>query len=226
MAQKYLILDSGALINITLNGLVEAFKELSTVFQGEFLITDAVKYETIEHPMNIKKFEWGAIRIGHLLEEEILKSAEDEELATQKHIEKRAGEVINLANNSFFVDGKSIHLIEQGEAEAMALSLILTENGIQNAVVIDERTARMLCENTENLKKLMEQKLRVNIKTKTENLEQFKKIKIIRSTELMYIANKRGLIDGDKRSLEAVLYALKFNGCSISEKEIQAMKAI
>lgn len=224
MTQKYLIFDSGALINITINGLVEAFKELNTIFQGEFLITNAVKYETIEHPMNIKKFEWGAIRIGHLLEEEIIKNAENEELTTQKEIEKKATEVMNLANNSFLVDGKSVHLIEQGEAEAMALALILNDKGLINAVVIDERTARMLCENPENLRRLMEEKLQVKIKMKEENLQQFKKIKVIRSTELMYMANKRGMIDGNSKSLEAVLYALKFNGCSISEKEIQIMK--
>jgi len=59
---------------------------------------------------------------------------------------------------------------------------------------------------------------------KAENLQQFKKVEVIRSTELMFIANKKGLIDGNKESLEAVLYALKFGGCSISEKEVQMMK--
>lgn len=221
---KYLIFDSGGLINIAINGLIEEFKELAKIFQGEFIITDSVKYETIERPMTIKKYEWDAIRISHLLEEDIIKLAQDEELTTTKELVKKTSEVMDLANNAFSVEGKPVHLIEKGESEAMALSLILTEKGIENAVVIDERTARMLCENADSLKKLMEEKLHASIKMKPENVQQFKKIKVIRSTELMYIASKRGLIDGDKRALEGVLYALKYNGCSISEKEILTMR--
>ena len=66
---KYIILDSGALINMTMNGLLETFEQLSHIFQGEFLITPAVKYESIEHPLQIKRFEWGALRINKLLED-------------------------------------------------------------------------------------------------------------------------------------------------------------
>ncbi len=221
---KYLILDSGALINFTTNGLLEVFRELSEKFQGEFLITDTVKYETIEHPINIKRFEWGAIRIEHLLEDEIIRLAIEEELVTAKELTSKTSEVMNMANNALIIENKPLHLIERGESESMALSLLLTEKGIPNAVVIDERTARMICENPENLKKLMEEKLEATIKLKPENLQMFSKIKIIRSAELAYIAAEKGLINGDNRALEAVLYALKFNGCSISEKEIQIMK--
>jgi hypothetical protein len=39
---KYLIFDSGALINLTINGLIETLKDLGTVFQGEFLITNEI----------------------------------------------------------------------------------------------------------------------------------------------------------------------------------------
>ena len=60
---------------------------------------------------------------------------------------------------------------------------------------------------------------------KKDNLKNLEKIKVIRSTELMYIAYKKGLIDvADKRVLEAILFALKYGGCSISEKEIQIIK--
>jgi len=221
---RYLILDSGTIINIVQNCLVSFFRELSRIFQGEFIITDAVKYETIEHPSKIKKFSWGAIRIQSLLDEEIIKLAEDENLITKKELARKTDEVLDFANSAFIADGKPIHLIDKGEAECLALSLILSKKGIENAVVIDERTARMLCENAENLKSLMESKLETRIKMKKENLKVFEKIKVLRSTELVYMAFKKGLVDSDRKKLEAMLYALKFGGCSISEKEVEIMK--
>jgi hypothetical protein len=194
------------------------------MFQGEFIITDSVRYEIIEHPMKIRRFGWGAIRIQGLLEEEIIKMAEDEEVVAEKELDAKTREVMNLANNSFFSDGKPIHLIERGEAEAMALSLILNKRGITNAVVIDERTARMMCENPEMLRALMESKLHAKLTMKAENLREFQKIKVLRSTELVYMAYEKKLIEQDPSELEAMLYALKFGGCSISEKEVQMMK--
>lgn len=221
---KYLIFDSGPLINITQNCLVSSFRELSKVFQGEFLITEGVRHEIIERPMEIKRFEWGAIRMQSLLDEEIIKLPEDEEIVTQKELSQKTQEVMNLANNCLFSEGKPIHLIERGESESIALSLILSKKGIDNAVVIDERTARMLCENPEYLRELMESKLEAKITINDENAKVFSKIKVIRSTELVYMAYKKKLIDNDRTKLEAMLYALKFGGCSISEKEIQAIK--
>lgn len=223
---KYLIFDSGSIINMTEHCMVSVFRDLNKVFQGEFLITDGVKYEIIDHPLKIKRFQWGAIRIQSLLDEEIVKLAEDEEIATSSEISKKTAEVLNLANTALLVDGKPVHLIERGEAEALALSVILTEKGIENAVVVDERTARMLCESPDNLESIMESKLEADIKVKKENLEIFQKIKILRSTELIYIAYKKSLIDHNKSKLEAMLYALKFGGCSVSEKEIQIMRKL
>jgi len=223
---KYLIFDSGCIINLAEHCMMSVFRDLNKVFQGEFLITDEVKYEIIDHPLKIKKFQWGAIRIQALLDEEIIKLAEDEEIATSKEISQKATEVMNLANNALFIEGKPVHLIERGEAEAMALSLILSEKKIENAVVIDERTARMLCENPENLEEIMESKLESKIEVKKENLKIFEGIKVLRSTEMIYMAYKKGLIDSDKRKLEAMLYALKFGGCSVSEKEVQIMRKL
>lgn len=221
---KYIIFDSGALINLTQNGLIDIFKELAQAFQGEFLITPEVRYESIEHPLKIKKFEWGALRISHLLEDEIIRTSD--ELVDDATLNKKTQEVMDNVNNALSSDGKTIHLIERGEAECLALSLLLKQRNIDNVIVIDERTARMLCEDPEKLRQLMENKIHTKLKINIERLEQFQKTKIIRTPELMYIANKRKILDGDKRTLEAVLYALKFGGCSISYKEVETMKNI
>jgi len=223
---KYLIFDTGALINLTQNGLSPILSELLEAFRGDFLIPYAVKYEAIEHPLKIKRFEWGAIRIQELLDENLIKLADDEKLVSEKEINEKAEEVMSLANSTIFSEKKPIHLIERGEAECLALSILLKDRGIENAVVIDERTARMLCENVDNLKDIMESKLEATLDIRKENAQIFKGIKVLRSTEMVYMAFKEGIIDADRKKLEAILYALKFGGCSISENEIQIMKKL
>ena len=43
----------------------------------------------------------------------------------------------------------------------------------------------------------------------------------------MYIAYKKGLVRiKDKKILDAILYALKFKGCSISTDEIERIKKL
>ncbi len=224
MAKKYLLFDSGALINFTINGLIDVFRGLRDSFEGEFIILNEIKYETIDHPLKIKRFEWGALRVKNLLDDEVIKLAENERLADPKQLFERTRKVMEKANSCISSGGEAIHLIDKAEAECLALSGILTEKGIENAVVIDERTARMLCENPDNLKKLMEKKLETPLKIDKKIIRDFLKIKVLRSTELAYIAHKKGLLDGEKLTMEAVLYALKFGGCSISEKEVQMMK--
>ena len=104
----------------------------------------------------------------------------------------------------------------------------MTEKNIENILAIDERTTRMIIEKPENLKNLLEKKMHTRIKIRKESFDLFKGFKIIRSTEIMYIAYKKGFIkikDGNL-VLDAVLYGLKFKGCSISHDEIEEIKRI
>jgi len=81
-----------------------------------------------------------------------------------------------------------------------------------------------MCENPENLRKLLQKKLRTPISANKKNYDFFKKFKVIRSTELVYIANKKKLFDlKDPRALKAMLYAMKYKGCSVSKEEIEQM---
>ena len=85
----------------------------------------------------------------------------------------------------------------------------------------------MLSEKPENLKKLLQKKLHVRIDIKKENLKHFKGFKIVRSTELIYIAYKKELVRiKDKKILDALLYALKYKGCAISVDEIELIKRL
>ena len=105
------------------------------------------------------------------------------------------------------------------------MSKILLEKGIENIIVVDERTTRMLVEKPENLKELLERKTHTKIVLVKKDFQYFKEFKIIRSAELMYVAWKKNLLGVKKGEvLDALLYALKFKGCSISDEEISEIK--
>jgi len=225
MKQKALIFDAGTIINFLMNGLLDVFSKLKEKFKGKFIITEEVKDEVIKRPMTIRKFKLGAIRIKKLLDQGILE--EQDSYVNDAEIAAKTKEILNFANRTFFSRDKYIHLIDRGEASCLGLSKIFTERGIKNVIVIDERTTRMLSESPENLKKLLETKLHAQIRIKKENLRFFQQFSFIRSTELVYLAFKKGLIDlknGDV--LDALLYAMKYKGCSISREEIEEMKKL
>ncbi|MDP2925732.1 MAG: hypothetical protein Q8N99_05155 [Nanoarchaeota archaeon] len=223
MPKKCLTFDSGPLINFAMNGILPLLKKLKKEFDGDFLITKEVKREIIDYPLTTKKYELEALQIQELFDDNIIKYAD----ITNEEVDDlriKREEIMNIANNTFFMKNKPIHLLDKGECAVMALSKILD---CKCTLVIDERTARMLCENPENLRKLLQKKLHTNITSKKENYGFFKDFKIIRSTELIYIAHKKGLIQlKDNRAYEAHLYAIKYRGCSISEDEIEEMKRL
>ncbi|MEM4325716.1 MAG: hypothetical protein QXU40_00220 [Candidatus Pacearchaeota archaeon] len=224
--EKVLIFDSGPLISFSLSGLLNLIKKLKEKFKGKFLITRDVQNEVIEVPLRIKKFELEALKIKQLLEEKIIEIPLSMNLSDSE-INKKTEEVLNTANSVFATNGFDIKIIERGEASSIALGLILNEKKIKNLIVIDERTARILIEDPENLKEFLEKKLHKKVNIKKEKLDLFKNLRIVRSSELVYIAYKKNLVEiRDNRLLDALLYAVKFRGVSISEDEIEEIKKL
>ena len=223
---KALIFDSSSLISISLNGLLEELKKLKKIFNGEFIITKEVKREVVDDPIKIKMYELEALKIQNLIDEGCLNMPE--KIGIQdKEITNLMFKLMNSANTMFVGNGNEIQLIHQGEASCLALSKLMNERKIKNVLAIDERTTRMLVEKPGNLKELLEKKLHAKIKLRESNFQQFKGFKIIRSTELMYLAYKNNLIRWEgKEILDALLYALKFKGCAISSEEIEEIKRI
>lgn len=224
---KAIIFDAGTLISFSMNGLLDLLKKLKSIFRGKFLITYKIKKEVIDNPIKNKKFELEALKIKDLLDKKIIELPDSLGIDNQK-IYAYAIEIMELANSSFKSEDRNIRLIDIGEASCLALSNILTEQEIKNVIAIDERTTRMLAESHENLEEFLERKLHVKIKMNHANIGFFKNFKIIRSTELAYVAYKKGFIDlkGDSLVLDALLYALKFKGAAISGDEIEEIKRI
>ena len=224
--KKAIIFDSSTLISFVMNGLLDEFKKLKEIFNGEFLIPHEVKYEVIDRPINIKRFELEALELKSLLDNKILKLPEDFGIK-EELISRKTSEMLKKANSIFYGNGRYIHLIDSGETACLVLSKILSERKIKNVIAVDERTTRMLFEKPENLRKLLERKIHIKIIRKNKDLPLFKDFKFIRSSELIYIAYEKGLINlKGKKVLDSLLYAMKFKGCAISEDEIREAESI
>ena len=223
---KKIIFDTGSIISLVTNNLLWILEPLKERFQGEFYITPAVKEELIAKPLRTKRFEFEAMQVYQFIKKGIVTITSD------PRIKQTANKLLNLANHSFKTQGRWIKIVHEAEIEVLAADAILDSE----AVVIDERTVRMLLENSLKLTELMEKRLHCKIKPNKNNIKDFKKIledvQIIRSTELVTIAYRLGLLNEylperspsvkypKKRLLDAALWAVKIKGCSISKREI------
>ena len=223
--RRAIVFDASTLISLSMNGLIKELASLKKVFKGKFLITREVKEEIIDNPIKIKRFELEALRVKELFDNKILELPDSLSI-DEKIISAKTKEIIDMSNNYFSSRRGPIKLIHSGEASCLALGKILNEKKIAYSLAVDERTLRMLVEKPENLKSLLEKKMHTHIQVNKHNFEYFKGFRIIRSTELMYVAYKKGLVslkDGNS-VLDALLYALKFKGCAISSEEIEEIK--
>ena len=71
---KVLIFDASTIISLTISGIEEILKELKKKTGVRFIITSAVRFETIKRPIQNKRFELDALKIKNLLDSGILES--------------------------------------------------------------------------------------------------------------------------------------------------------
>jgi len=225
MTEKAIIFDSGALISFSMNGITDIIRDLKKIFNGKFLITIPIKGEIIDRPLKIKRFSLEALKLKQLVDEKVLEMPSSLGISDDE-ILNRTNKILDTVNSSFEGKGKPLHILDLGEASGLALSSILFKKKIQNVIVVDERTTRVLIENPDNLKRFLEKKLHVGVRIKN-NLNEFKKYGVIRSAELIYVAYKKGILKfRGKGVLDAMLYAVKFKGAAISGEEIQEMERL
>jgi len=227
VGEKSLFFDAGPIITLVMSRLHWILPKLKEKFGGKFYITPAVKYELVDRPLNVKRYKLEALQVNKMICEGLL------EVYTNVP-KSRATKLINLANSSFKLNGKNMDIMQAGEVESVVCAL--QENAA--GVVMDERTLRLLIENNRKMKRLLEsrfkKKVEVNNGKMDEFSSQFKGLKIIRSIELASVAYKMGLLDSygkcikNKQSniVDAVLWATKFNGCAVTEHEIDEIGRI
>jgi len=223
-----IIFDSGPLISLSTNNLLWILGHLKKKFKGEFFITNAVKRECVNRPLETKKFKFEALQLLRQIEKENLKIYDED-------FHDEILKYLDIVNNVFFGHDNPIKIVHYAEMEVLITAL---KTGSNN-VVIDERTTRLLIENPMKIKDRLEKKLHTKIDVDKDNLDILKKkfgnMKVLRSTELVIIAYELGLLNGyvikevknsREELLEGVLWGLKLKGCSIREDEISEMVKI
>ncbi len=220
---KFLILDAGPLINLSMNGLLNIFEKIKSL-NISIITTSHVHQEVVNRPLNIPRFELGALKIKELIDKKVIQFPEEIGINLQE-LEQETQRLLRIANSAIITNGKNIEVVSIAETSCLALSSLLTKKGSPNLIAIDERTTRVLFEKPENLKELMSNKLHRKISLNLNEIKNFNKFKFIRSSELVYVAYKKGFVNlNDKRALEALLYATKYKGCAISWEEIDQLK--
>ena len=223
MVRKVLILDAGPLINLSMNGLLDIFEKIKRMGIS-IVVTNYVYQEVVDRPSHIPRFELGALRIKELIDKKIIQFATELGIASQE-IESETQYMLGAINCSIKSENHCIEVVSPAEISCLAVSKILSGRGIINVIGIDERTTRVLFEKPTNLKDLMSNKLHRSINLNINQIEGLGKFRFIRSSELVYMSYKKGFIQiSDKRALEALIYATKFKGCSISWDEIEQLK--
>lgn len=225
MAEKILFFDAGPVITLVMSRLVWILPELKKKFGGKFYMTPSVKRELVEHPLQIKRFEFEALQVLKLIHEGVFEVYENVP-------EKEVMRLSRLANNSFLISNKPIEIIQEGEIESVICAL----RANADAIVMDERTLRLFIENNKEMKELLERRFKKNVTVNAENMEKFsqelQKIKIIRSIELISTAYKMNLLESyipkmkNGRSIlaESVLWAAKYNGCAVTDHEVEEIR--
>ena len=222
---KAIFFDTGPIITLVMARLDWILPLLKEKFGGKFYITPAVKRELVERPMKIKRFEFEALQVLKLIREGVLEVYSD--VPTEKIRKLKV-----FANGAFKIGNKIMDVVQEGELEAVFAAL---EIGAE-AVVIDERTLRLLIEESSAMEKLLEMRFKRDVKVDPIKIkqfsQQFKSLKIIRSIELVGVAYKLNLLnsyvpklrDGKKTLVDAVLWATKYGGCAVTNHEIEEMK--
>jgi len=220
---KALIFDAGPIISLTTNNLLWLLPELKQRFGGEFYISKAVQSELVDRPMKTKKFKFEAFQVQHLIDTGVLR------VIDSPKVFQKAKELMDVANTCFEARKHPIKVLQQGEMEVLAASKLMNIP----TIVVDERVTRMLIEDPDHLKNLLERRLHTKIFVNKDRLhkvsEETRHCKLIRSIELATIAYELGLLDqyltdmphASQQLLESVLWGLKLNGASIHEREIR-----
>jgi hypothetical protein len=222
---KILFFDAGPIITLTMARMIDILKPLKEKFGGKFYITPAVYKELVEEPITIRRFKFEALQVKKLIKEGVL------EIYNNVPNTKVAS-FTNLSNKLYAADKKWMEVIQAGE-----MSIVVAALKEKTPIAMDERTMRLLIEDPTSLKTLLERRSRKKVISSQANINKFsslvKGVVIIRSIELASLAFKLGLFDsyalpgatGKKELLDAILWNAKFNGCAVTENEIEELKA-
>ena len=226
---KSLIFDAGPVISLATNNLLWTLEPLKKKFNGKFYITEAVRKELVDKPLETKKFKFEAIQVEKMLESRIL------EIIDNSFIRENTPNFLSTANQ-IFKAYKDYYMRIVHFAEMSVIAAAMSINA--DAIAIDEKTTRLLIENPRRVAEILKKTLNTPVSINENNLKEFNNIarglKTIRSVELVTIAYELGILNGyitklpdaRKNLLESVLWGVKLNGCAVSKDEIEQIMRI
>ncbi len=214
---KSLVFDTSSIISIVTNDLLWVFNPLKKIFNGEFYVPYSVRLELVDKPITSKRFKLEAIMINKIIDDHVL----------NVYNELNVNDLLDHINNIYLVDKKPVKIVSLAEVEALALVLRLQAS----AYVVDERTMRLVIEDPEGLRILLEKKLHTKVEVNKDLLKELQHIvngvNVIRSTELLTITYEKGFLNQyitskstEKDLIDGFLWGLRLNGCAISTEEI------
>ena len=214
------VIDTGTMITLAGTCLMNVFREFVKTNHLELLISGTVAEESVWKPITNKRFALNAARIKYAMTKGIIKT-----IPVTNEIAHTQQKILQLANNIFFTQSGPLSIIQAGEAEALAIAKL------QNVkmLFIDERTTRSMIEDPSRLKQVLERRQEEEVTMSQQNLNSFRsmfpELKMFRSVDIIAMAYEQNLFDHElahgRLELEAALYAAKFAGCAVSEKEIE-----
>ncbi|MBW3021352.1 hypothetical protein KY328_00370 [Candidatus Woesearchaeota archaeon] len=220
---RRLIFDTGPVINLTLNNLLWLLGTMNKKFKGDFSITPGVKRELIDKPLSSKKFSFEALQLIRAVRKKYLS------VFDAKGLHEQALHLMGIANNVYFYHDRPLQILHYAEMESLVAALKYNAD----AMVVDERTLRVIVEKPEALASLLRRRLHTNVKVDKQSLKRFKdevgSLRLIRSIELVTVAYEMGLLDlyipsemanGRRKLLSSLLWAFKLNGCAVTREEI------
>jgi len=220
---KSLVFDAGPVISLTTNNLLWILDFLKHNFDGTFYIPHEVKVELVDKPLGSLRFKFEALQVNSIIKNKTLTEI------TTTQITLLAQELMELANHTFKTKGNWLRIVHYAEMEVLATAALMNAS----AVVIDERTTKLLVEEPLKLVRVFEEKLGAKVFVNQRNIDAIKKwtaqIKIIRSIELVMIAYEKGAFsqflpegaEGGRTLVESLLWGVKLHGCAISKQDIQ-----
>lgn len=204
------VCDASSIITLSSNCLLWIMKELNL----EFCIPPYVKKEAVEVPLKSRRHGFDAMRNGNYVNGTIKVLETDHEMRDR---------LMNLTNSVFKSGGRNWKIMHYGEIDAITVA---KKYGIET-LLVDEKNTRLLIEDRELLKKMMERrsrrKLTINREAEAQMVEEIGHLEIIRSSELVAEAVKQDILKwpySKRELLRGALFALKFKGCAITEGEI------
>ena len=202
--------DSSSIITLSTNCLLWLLEK----FEADFLVAPYVMKEIVENPLNTKRYGFEAMRNGLAIGKSLKVEKSDPELRDK---------IIRLSNMIYMHKGRAIEIIQNGEADAVSLAI---NKGI-NTLLVDEKNTRLLIEDKEVLRRVVEKRTHKHMEINEDAASELEKIldglKIIRSSEVVAVAIKRGMLDwpySKKDLTKNALTSLKYSGCAISSAEI------